>query len=133
MNVASSTRSAPRVRVGYHIERKACRGSKGARSQAHWCFERSFPLTPPSPLGRGRIARRCEANRTRGVVRVSRRSIAERTVPLGATPDIRKTQGASSLSLGERARVRGKETPPTKTAGRILQAQLDRLPDSEFT
>jgi hypothetical protein len=33
----------------------------------------------------------------------------------------------------ERARVRGNETPPTKTAGRILQAQLDKLLDSELT
>ena len=32
-----------------------------------------------------------------------------------------------SLSLRERARVRGNETQPSKTAGRILQAQLDRL------
>src|SRR6266705_3165897 len=31
-----------------------------------------------------------------------------------------------SLSLRERVRVRGNETPPTKTAGRILRAQLDR-------
>ncbi len=37
-----------------------------------------------------------------------------------------------SLSLRERARVRGNETPPTQTAGRILQAQLDRLPESEL-
>src|SRR6266849_3038802 len=57
-NFASSTRPGLRVRVGYHIERKACRWSKGGRSQAHWCFERSFPLTPPSPWGRGRMARR---------------------------------------------------------------------------
>src|SRR6266704_6915175 len=34
---------------------------------------------------------------------------------------------------GERAGVRGNDTPPTKTAGRILQAQLDRLPDSALT
>src|SRR6266849_5969723 len=34
------------------------------------------------------------------------------------------------LSLGERARVRGNETPPTKTAGRILPAQLDRFSES---
>src|SRR6266851_6185055 len=57
-NYASSTRPAPRLRVDNHIERRACRWSKGARSQAHWCFARSFPLTPPSPLGRGRIERR---------------------------------------------------------------------------
>ncbi len=44
-----------RLRVDNHIERKACRWSKGARSQAHWRFERSFPL-PPHPahsLGEG--------------------------------------------------------------------------------
>jgi len=29
--------------------------------------------------------------------------------------------------------VRGNETQPTRTAGRILHAQLDRLPDSELT
>src|SRR5438445_4639977 len=33
-NFASSTRPDPRLRVGYHIERRACRWSKGARSQA---------------------------------------------------------------------------------------------------
>src|SRR5438445_13132876 len=32
-----------------------------------------------------------------------------------------------SLSPGERVRVRGNETPPTKTAGRTSPAQLDRL------
>src|SRR5438445_3277971 len=37
-----------------------------------------------------------------------------------------------SLSLRERARVRGNETQPTETVGRILQAQLDRLPESEL-
>src|SRR6266849_7568180 len=45
-------------------------------------------------------------------------------------PDLRKTQHSSSLSLRERARVRGNETPPTKTAGRILPAQLDPFPES---
>src|SRR5258708_3505927 len=35
-----------------------------------------------------------------------------------------------SLSLRERDRVRGKETQSTETAGRILQAQLDRLAES---
>src|SRR5260370_29109537 len=34
-----------------------------------------------------------------------------------------------SLSLRERARVRGNETQPTKTAGPAMQAQLDRLPE----
>ncbi len=47
-NFASATRPAPRVRVGCPIERRACRWTKGARSQAHRCFEGSFPLTPPS-------------------------------------------------------------------------------------
>src|SRR6266851_3164376 len=32
--------------------------------------------------------------------------------------------------LGERAGVRGNETPPTKTAGGTLQALLDRFPES---
>ncbi len=31
-------------------------------SQARWFAQRFFPLTPPSPLGRGRIARRVFAN-----------------------------------------------------------------------
>src|SRR5258708_12444918 len=55
-NSASSTRPAPRLRVANHIERKACRWRKCARSQALWCFECSFPLTPPSHLGRATIA-----------------------------------------------------------------------------
>src|SRR5713101_8719230 len=44
-------------------------------------------------------------------------------------PDLRKTQHSSSLSLRERARVRGNETPPTKTAGRILPTQIGRFPE----
>jgi hypothetical protein len=32
-------------------EREACRWWKIERSQAHWCFERSFPLTPALSLG----------------------------------------------------------------------------------
>jgi len=68
-------------------------------SRAHWYSGRSFPLTPPSPLGR--IARCCVANRTRWVVQVSGRSIAERTVPVEATPDLSKTQDAGSLSQRE--------------------------------
>jgi len=71
-NSASSTRPAPRVRVDNHVERKGCRWWKGARSQAHWCFERCFPLTPPSPLGRGRIVHRCVANPTHWIVREPR-------------------------------------------------------------
>src|SRR5260370_22324265 len=39
-NFASSTRTPLRVRVGYHIERKACRRSKGPGSPAQWCSER---------------------------------------------------------------------------------------------
>src|SRR5260370_22127832 len=58
--------------------------------------------------------------------------MAERTVLVGATPDLRKTNDGCSLSLRERARVRGNETQPTETAGRILQAQLDRFPESEL-
>ncbi len=46
-----STRPARRVRVGYHFERRACRWWKRARSQAHRCFERCFPLTPALSLG----------------------------------------------------------------------------------
>ncbi len=50
-NFAGSTRSARRVKVGYLIEHRACRWRKRARSQAHWCFERCFPLTPALSLG----------------------------------------------------------------------------------
>ena len=46
-----STRPDRRVRVGYHIERRACRWWKRARSRAHRCFERCFPLTPALSLG----------------------------------------------------------------------------------
>src|SRR5713226_8282606 len=68
------------------------------------------PSPRPSPLGRGRIVHRAFANPER-----------LDTLPRGMR---------SSLSLGERARVRGNETEPTKTAGRIFEAQLDRLPES---
>ena len=68
-----------------------------------------FPLTPPSPLGRGRISHRACANPER--------------------LDSPQRGMRCSLSQRERARVRGNETPPTKTAGRILQAQLDRFPE----
>jgi hypothetical protein len=58
-------------------------------------------------------------------------------VRMGATPDLGKTHDALSFSLPEivaarSARVRGNEAQPTKTAGRILQGQLDRLPESEL-
>src|SRR6266568_3689497 len=88
------------------ISRRALE-TTGVSRQAHRYFERCFPLTPPSPLGRGRIASRARDNPER--LHSSRRGTR------------------CSLSLRERARVRGNETPPTKTAGRILQAQLDRL------
>src|SRR5258708_11484583 len=48
------------------------------------------------------------------------------------TSDLRKTQDAGSLFFRERASVRGNETPPIKMAGRILQAQRERLPVSEL-
>jgi hypothetical protein len=67
------------------------------------------------------MGRRCVANRTRWVVLASRRLIAERTVPVRATRDLRKTQDAHSLSLRERARVRGNETQPTQTEGECLR------------
>src|SRR5216684_2579391 len=98
--------------VDNHVERKACRWWKRERSQAHWCSERSFPLTPPSPLGRGRIARRAFVNPER--LDSSQRGMRR------------------SLSLRERARVRGNETQPTKTAGRILRAQRERVSESEL-
>jgi len=52
---------------------------------------------------------------------------------VGAKSDLGKTQHGNSLSLRERARVRGNQTLPTKTAGQILQAQLDRLPEPPYT
>ncbi len=81
-------------------------------SQARWFAQRFFPLTPPSPLGRGRIARRVFANPER--------------------LDSLQRGMRCSLSLRERARVRGNETLPIKTAGRILRAQLDRRPESKL-
>src|SRR5713226_3233716 len=95
-----------------------------------WWNARPHPCPLPrgegeSPAARLRIQRRW-------VVRVSRRSIAKRKAPAGATSDLRKTQDANSLALRERARVRGNETPPTKTAGRILQAQRELLRKSEL-
>ena len=93
------------------ISRDAPR-TTGVGRQAHWCFERCFPLTPPSPLGRGRIARRAFAT-------------AERL-------DSSQSGARCSLSLRERARVRGNETPPTKTAARILQPQFNLLPESKL-
>src|SRR5216684_7350876 len=68
------------------------------------------PSPRPSPLGRGRIVRRAFADA--GRLESSRRGMR------------------GSLSLRERARVRGDETPPTKTDERVFQAQLDQLPES---
>src|SRR5216684_4175462 len=68
------------------------------------------PSPRPSPLGRGRIVRRAFADA--GRLESSRRGMR------------------GSLSLRERARVRGNETPPTKTDERVFQAQLDQLPES---
>jgi len=72
----------------------------------------TFPPHPGPPLGRGRIARRAFANPER--------------------LDSSQRGTRRSLSLRERARVRGNETQATKTAGRILQAQLHRFLDSDF-
>ncbi len=71
------------------------------------------PLIPVPPVGKGRIARHACANPER--LNSSRRGMR------------------CSLSLRERARVRGNETQPAKRAGRSLQAQLHRLPDSELS
>src|SRR5229473_1663063 len=108
--IAGSNRLARRGRIGYHIEPRACRWSKGARSQTHRCFERAFPLTPPSPLGRGSVARRAFANPER--------------------LDLSPRGMRYSLSLRERVRVRGNGTQPTETARRLLQAQIDWLAES---
>src|SRR5712692_5746112 len=93
------------------ISRRALK-TTGLSRQAHRYCERCFPLTPPSPLGRGRIACRACAN------------------PKRLDSSQRGTR--CSLSLRERARVRGNETQPTETAGGILQAQLDRLRESKL-
>ncbi len=144
-------------------------------SQAHWCFERCFPLTPalslgerenrpprirqsratrlvtardavsPLPAGEGQgEGERDEANRngrtnfagaTRSARRVKVGYLIERRAcrRLFANPerlDSSQRGMRCSLSLRERARVRGNETKPTETAGRISPAQLDRLAES---
>jgi hypothetical protein len=63
----------------------------------------------PPPRERGRIAGGAFANPER----------------LGSSPRGMRRP----LSLRERVRVRGNQMPPTKTAGRILQAQPDWLPE----
>jgi hypothetical protein len=90
------------------ISRRALR-TTGVSRQTHWCFERCFPLTPALSPRRGRIFRRACANPER--LDSSQRGMR------------------SSLSLRERVRGRGNQTQPTKTTGRILQAQFDRLPE----
>src|SRR5229473_208506 len=72
-----------------------------------WSVASPSPL--PSPLGRGRTVRGAFANPGR--------------------LDWLQRGTRCSLSLRERARMRGNQTLPTKTAGQILQAQLDRLPE----
>src|SRR5713226_6825227 len=79
-------------------------------SQARWFARRFFPLTPALSPRRGRTVRRAFANPERF--------------------DSSQRGMRCSLSLRERARVRGNATPPTKTAGRTLPAQLDRLTGS---
>src|SRR5713226_3844108 len=93
------------------------RGANGASvvefirgSQTNRCFERAFPLTPPSPSGRGSVARRAFANPER--------------------LDLSPRGMRYSLSLRERVRVRGNGTPPTETPRRLLQAQIDWLAEA---
>src|SRR6266849_3556641 len=76
-------------------------------SPARWFAERFFPLTPALSPRRGRIVRRAFANPER--------------------LDSSQCGMRCSLALRERARVRGNETPQSRTAGRILQAQADRF------
>src|SRR6266849_5456027 len=93
------------------IEWQWGQGEGCRRSNEHGFGQRCSNFSPsprPSPLGRGRIVRRAFANPER--LDSSQRGVR------------------CSLSLRERARVRGNETPPTQTAGRILQAKLERLP-----
>ncbi len=102
------------------VSPKAPGGGKAPASEpsarfanSRWFWRRDeFPSPRPSPNGRGRIVRRALGNPER--LDSSQRGMR------------------CSLSLRERVRVRGNETQPTKTAGPILQAQLDRLPESEL-
>jgi len=62
-------------------------------------------------------------------------SLGENRPPRFANPerlDSSQRGMRDSLSQRERARVRGNETQPTKTAGRILPAQRERLSESEL-
>jgi hypothetical protein len=96
------TSSAAPVDGGSARGRKRIGGSKVAS-----------PSPRPSPLGRGGIARRAFANP--GRLESSRRGM-------------RCSLSQREIVAARSARVRGNETQPTKAAGRILQAQLDRLP-----
>src|SRR5229473_788284 len=80
-------------------------GSSPAR-----CFaEHFFPLTPPSPLGRGRIARCRAANRTRWVVRAARQSYAGRDVKASTKTGMRRCSGGGVLRARHR-RGRGENS-----------------------
>src|SRR5207245_778381 len=94
--------------------RKSARNLSGVAATALQVLAetRSGPSPRPSPAGRGRIVRRVFANPER--LDSSQRGMRH------------------PLSLRERARVRGKETPPSKSAGTILPAQLDQLPESNL-
>src|SRR2546428_656149 len=76
-------------------------------------LKKCSPDEVPSPGGRERIARQACANPEQ--LDSSQRGMR------------------CSLSPRERARGRGNESQPTKTVGRILQAQLHRFPDSELS
>src|SRR5258708_1122598 len=93
---------------------------------------RFLPLTPALSLGERENRSPLSGWSNSLGVRVARRWITQRTAPVRATFDLRKMRDACSLSPGERARVRGNERPPTIKPGRILQAQLDRLPESKL-
>src|SRR6266700_6153816 len=87
---------------------KAPTSKSSARfANSRWFWRRDeFPSPRPSPNGRGRIVRR----------------------PLANPERLDSPQRGMRCSLSLRVRVRGNETQPAKTAGRILQAQLHLLP-----
>ncbi len=81
-------------------------------SQAHWCCERCFPLTPALSLG-------------------ERENRAPRFRQSGAPRLVAARDAVFPLPAGE-GQGEGERDAPTETAGRILQGQFDRLPDSEL-
>src|SRR6266702_2197618 len=112
MSILTTPQDAPHFGRAFPLPLKRGEGqAEGWRRRVeHGSGQRGRGFSPspqPSPLGRGRISRRACANPRR--LDSSRRGMR------------------CSLSLRERVRVRGNEAPPTKSAGRILQAQLDRL------